>query len=93
MPIPALPQSPDDLVELEAVPIAVGGASPWVQLYLTGHHFDVRVHSTFDVARLCGKWLHRKVVAKLHLARGARGEIAGGYLVDLDLVEEPAPAA
>lgn len=89
MPTPMLPQTPDELAEVEAVPIAVGGASPWVQLYLTEHRFDVRVHSTFDVARLCGKWLHRKVRAKVYLARGVRGEIAGGYLEDLDLVEAP----
>lgn len=84
-----IPLTPDERVSVEAVPISCGGPSPWVRLALVGRGLEVSVACTFDVARLSGKWLQRRVIAHAYFARNARGEIVGGFLEDLDLVEGP----
>jgi hypothetical protein len=82
-----IPLTPDERVSIEAVPVSCGGPSPWVRLALVGRGIEVSLACPFDVARLAGKWLLRRVIVHAYFARNVRGEIVGGYLEDLDLID------
>lgn len=89
MPQPnVFPSDPDEIGDFEAIPVAVGGPSPWVRLQIPGRDLMFQVGTTLDAARLAGKWLYRRIRARARLTRKGNGEIVGGFLEDLDLVPE-----